>query len=118
MITTSQSANSTALHAAFSGAFGSLVAVNSAAELGRRKAGSGEAYDFYTPRGYILPPKSFRINKTVSRSSTNFVEFCRFCSPNSPFWAPRWHFWQGLVISFFAASDPSQFRIAGKIRIA
>ena len=44
----------------------------------------GPSSDFYTPRGYILPLKSFVINKSISKSSTYFVDFCRFPVPKRP----------------------------------
>ena len=44
--------------------------------------------DFYTPGGYILPSNSFVINKSTLKSSTNLVEFRRYCGPNRRFFGP------------------------------
>jgi len=37
--------------------------------------------DFYTPQGYIFYTNSFVINKSTSKPSTYFVDFCRFSVP-------------------------------------
>jgi hypothetical protein len=45
--------------------------------------------DFYTPVGYILPLNSFVIRRSSPKSSTNFVDFCRFYASKPSLLDPR-----------------------------